>query len=463
MKTSGTGKTLLIVDDDPVFRKYISRYLSKNGLKILIAHTGREALDLCSRHWVDLVLLDQRLPDKKGVELCKSFIAHNDQCKIIFITAYPSFDNAVAAIKEGAYDYLSKPFELEELDLVLDRALRALSLEQVEQIQQYQSLRESQETVLIGRHKGLAGVQEFIDVAASFSTPVLITGETGSGKGLVAKSIHFSGRYQHGPFISVNCAALSENLIESELFGHEKGAFTGAQEAKKGVFEMAEDGTLFLDEIGTLPLYLQSKLLGVLDAKEIRRVGGESSKPVDVRIIAATNMDVEEAVKNQTFREDLYFRLNVLRIHVPPLRDRIDDIPELCHHFVRHISNDSRIVLLEDEVEKLKNYSWPGNVRELQNIIERAFILRKTNKLHPSKLLETTQNSSKSGIPVSEGTSPAGLGDETERASLVTLPEMEKHHIHRTLQACSGNRSQAAQSLGIARATLLRKIKAYNL
>jgi len=463
LKSSGTEKTLLIVDDDPVFSKYISRYLSEHGLEILAAHTGKEALSLCSRHWVDLVLLDQRLPDIKGVELCKSFLAHNDQCKIIFITAYPSFDNAVSAIKEGAYDYLSKPFELEQLELILDHALRALSLERVEQVQQYQSLRESQETVLIGRHKGLAEVQEFVNVAASYSTPVLITGETGSGKGLVARSIHFSGRYQSGPFISVNCAALSANLIESELFGHEKGAFTGAQEAKKGVFEMAGGGTLFLDEIGTLPLYLQSKLLGVLDAKEIRRVGGESAKPVDVRIVAATNMDIEEAVKNQTFREDLYFRLNVLRIHVPPLRDRLYDIPELCHHFARQISKDSRTVLPEEELEKMKNYSWPGNVRELQNVIERAFILRKTHKLYPSELLETAKNSNKSIVSVSADTSPADPGDETERASLVTLPEMEKHHIRRTLEAYAGNRSQAAQSLGIARATLLRKIKTYNL
>ena len=452
-----------MVDDDPVFCRNVSQYFSDGSLEVLVARTGAEALNTCARRWVDVVLLDQKLPDTKGVYLCPSLLSQNDQCKIIFITAYPSFDNAVAAVKVGAHDYLSKPLEMAELELAVDRALRTLSLEQTEQIQQYQTLRESEETALIGKHGGLGGVQKLVKLAASNDTPVLITGETGAGKGIVAKSIHFTGRASGGPFISINCAALPENLIESELFGHEKGAFTGAVAVKKGIFEMADRGTLFLDEIGSLPLQLQSKLLGVLDDKKIRRLGGESVRPVDVRIIAATNLDIERAVRQNVFREDLYFRLGVLRIHVPPLRERPHDIPELCHFFVRKIASDHNVTLSDDEMGKLKEYPWPGNVRELRNIIERSIILRKGDALRPSELLGDQKLGVVSPFVASALPHKRESSFFTDGERVHSLEEMEKNLIRYTLDTLAGNRTRTAQSLGISRATLLRKIKAYGL
>lgn len=462
MKRGGTKKTLLIVDDDPYFCKHIVQYFSSEPLTVLPAATGVEATSICSTRTVDVMLLDQKLPDAKGNELCPALLSYNDQCKIIFITAYPSFDNAVSAIKAGAHDYLSKPVDLAELKLAVDKALRTLSLEQTEQVQHYQNFKEKEETALIGKHGGLGGVQEFVTLSANTDTPVLITGETGAGKSIVAKSIHFAARARTGPFISINCAALSENLIESELFGHEKGAFTGAVTAKKGIFEMAEGGTLFLDEIGTLPLHLQSKLLGVLDDNCIRRVGGESARPVDVRIIAATNLDIERAVAEKSFRQDLYYRLSVLRITVPPLRARPHDIPELCRFFIRRIGKDQTVWLPDDEVAALKAYPWPGNVRELRNIIERSFILRKSTALKPSELLGENGQIPPMPPPSSEDRQICRHFDQP-LPECMTLEEMEKVHIQRTLSAVSGNRSRAAQCLGISRATLLRKIKAYHL
>jgi DNA-binding NtrC family response regulator len=445
-----------------MFCRHAAQYFSDQPLDVCSASTGSEALKICAENWVDVMLLDQKLPDGRGVDLCPQFLSCNDQCKIIFITAYPSFDNAVAAIKVGAYDYLSKPIDLAELQLALDKALRTLSLEQTEQLQNYQAIKEGEETALIGKHGGLGGVQEFVTLSAAADTPVLITGETGAGKSIVAKSIHFAGRARYGPFISINCAALSDSLIESELFGHEKGAFTGAVGVKKGIFEMAEGGTLFLDEIGTLPLHLQSKLLGVLDDKTIRRVGGESPRPVDVRIIAACNIDIEQAVAEKNFRQDLYFRLSVLRITVPPLRERPHDIPELCRFFIRKIAKDQPVELPPEELEALKQYHWPGNVRELRNIVERSFILRKSNVLRPSELLWRQGQHPLPTLPSSGAKGGGPVSAHCER-QLATLEEMERDLICRTLSAFNGNRTRAAKSLGISRATLIRKIKSYQL
>lgn len=404
---------------------------------------------------MDVVLLDQKLPDRQGHTLCPSILNCNDHTKIVFTTAYPSFENAVRGIRAGAYDYLSKPFELEELRLTVTRALRTLELELVEQFQNYKSDKEMKETALVGSSEGLAEVRRLVDAAAEVDAPVLITGETGSGKNVVAKAIHFRGPLRKAPFISINCAALPENLVEAELFGYDKGAFTGAVAARKGIFEMAEGGTLFLDEIGEMPLHLQSKLLGVLDDKKIRRLGGESVRYVDVRIIAATSADIEESIRQKRFRQDLFYRLSVIKIHVPPLRDRRQDIPDLCRFLLKKAFEGREILISDFEIERLMEYEWAGNVRELKNVIERASILQKGPYIRPSELLVNT--------PLISATTESLLPACSANSSLRTLDSLEESHIRHVLSRYSGNQTRAAKAIGISLSTLKRKIKKYGI
>jgi len=452
LKHHNIKKTLLIIDDDQLLCDVVSRHLGDGRIAVFTANTGSKGMSICSTRMVDVVLLDQKLPDGKGVDLCKTILGHNDQTKIIFITAYPSFKNAISAIKAGAYDYLSKPFEMEELDLAVDRALTTLGLERLEQIQTYRSDKEKEETVLIGSHGGLSEVRRIAEMAATAEAPVLITGETGVGKNVVARTIHYMSPTGKNAFISINCSAIPDNLIEAELFGFEKGAFTGAVSVKKGLFEIAEGGTLFLDEIGTLPLHLQSKLLGVLDDKNLRRLGGKSLRPVDVRIVAATNMDIEMAVKEGSFREDLYYRINVIRIHIPPLRERLQDVPDLCRFFVSRFITDSEVTMSDSEAKRLMEYNWPGNVRELGNVIERSIILRRSTVLRPTELLGG--DSLNLYFPVREG---------RENSDILTLKELEKNHIRSVLDKLFGNHTRTAKALGISRSTLKRKIKGYGI
>jgi DNA-binding NtrC family response regulator len=400
---------------------------------------------------VDVVLLDQKLPDGEGHDLAVPILEKNEQTKIIFITAFPTFESAVKAVRAGAHDYLSKPFDLEELRLTVEHAVRTAELEKVEQVQTYTREKERDETVLIGGDGGLAEIARTIEAAALVDSPVLITGETGTGKNAVAKAIHYHSPTPRKAFISVNCAALPENLIEAELFGHEKGAFTGAVAMKRGVFEMAEGGTLFLDEIGDMPFHLQSKLLSVIEDKKIRRLGGETIMPVDVRIIAATGAELEKTL-GKAFRKDLYYRLSVVRIHLPPLRERLQDIPALCAYLTRNIAGNRKVDLPDSEIVNLMKYSWPGNVRELKNILERAIFLQRGPVLRPSALLEN----------------PAAISGPASRADSVTgdiqtLDEIEKDHIARALRQFSGNYTKTAKVLGTSLSTLKRKVKEYGL
>lgn len=445
-------KSILVIDDDKVFCNAVADYLTSETVEIHTAHTGEDGLVICSQHKVDVVLLDQKLPDAEGVSLCPSILNHHDQTKIIFITAYPSFDNAVEAIKMGAYDYLSKPFELQELELAIERALRTLELERIEQLQSYRDDKESEETVLVCGNGGFSEILELVDLAAAADAPVLITGETGTGKNVVARTIHYKDPSHKKVFICLNCASLPENLIEAELFGCEKGAFTGAVSTRKGIFELAEGGTLFLDEIGAMPLHLQSKLLGVLEEKKIRRIGGESIKPVDVRIIAASNTDLENAIENGAFREDLYYRLSVIRIHIPPLRDRREDIPELCRYFIHAMAHGHHIKLPHSELAILLEYEWPGNVRELKNVIERSLILQKGTALRPSEFLNVDFSASSA----SSCSAPRGNG-------VSSLEEVEREHIRHALDTFAGNYTRTARALGISLSTLKRKVRSYGL
>jgi DNA-binding NtrC family response regulator len=440
-------KTVLIIDDDKIFCAAVKQFLAGKSLDVVLSHTASDGLAVCSRRDVDVVLLDQQLPDAEGHTLCQTILKYNDQTKIIFATAYPSFEHAVLALKAGAHDYLKKPFKLDELGHAVDHAFRTLELERIEQIQQFRSDREGNEAIVIGGN-GLAETLKMVELAASTRSPVLLTGETGTGKSLIAKAIHYRSPASRAPFLSINCAALPETLIEAELFGYEKGAFTGAAQRKKGIFEMAEGGTLLLDEIGDMPLHLQSKLLGVLEDKIVRRLGGESTHFVNVRIITATGVDLESAM-GRTFRRDLYYRLSVFRIHIPPLRERRDDIPGLCRHLMKTIARGREINIEDAELEKLGSYAWPGNVRELRNILERAFFLQKGSAFLPSALLGDLAEVSQPAPPECP---------EIDEVNL-SLADVETRHIKHVLDKFSGNQTRTAEALGVSRSTLKRKLK----
>ncbi len=448
MTVEKTGK-LLIIDDDRVLCDLVQGYLGQGGIRVKVAHTGTDGIAHCLEEPVDVVLLDQKLPDGEGRDFCPMILEANEQTKVIFITAYPSFENAVRGIKVGAHDYLSKPFELEELRLAVVRALRTQELEKVAQLQNYKRRRDQVGTILVNGG-GLLESEDIARRAASSLAPMIITGETGTGKNVMAKFIHYHGGGRPGAFLSINCAALPEHLIEAELFGTEKGAYTGADSSRKGIFEMAEGGTLLLDEIGEMPLHLQAKLLSVLEEGSLRRLGGHRTIPVDVRVIAATNMDLEEAVRGKKFREDLYFRLNVIRLHLPPLRERKQDIPLLCQHFLAQIPNGKDFELPASELRQLAEYPWPGNVRELKNIIERAVIFHQDGSIYPSRLLAANPEIS------SSKSSEGNLAEP-----VLPLDDLVRDYILSVLARMSGNITRTAKVLDVPLSTLKRKLKTY--
>lgn len=444
-------RRLLLIDDDKNFSEMAREYLDGEGLYVSVAHTRADGIKACSDGDVDVVLLDQKLPDGEGREICPDILKYNDRTKIIFTTAYPSFDNAIYAIKAGAYDYLSKPVGIEELGLAVERALRTKDLERIEDLHNFRNDQESNGTVLIGEHHGLAETSRLVEIAATSKFPVLITGETGVGKNVVAKCIHYGGASRKSAFISINCAALPESLIESELFGYEKGAFTGATASKKGIFEMADGGTLLLDEIGDMPVNLQSKLLSVIEDGKFKRLGGDTMKSVNVRIIAATNHDLGQSIRMKTFRSDLYYRLSVINIHVPPLRERMQDLPDLCEHLLGGMANRGHVALPAPELEKMSAYHWPGNVRELKSILERAVLLRDGNDIRPSVLL---------GLPNPTQVLPGPIAMDT--SATPTLEEVETGYILQVLGKLNGNITRTADVLGMSLSTLKRKLKKNN-
>lgn len=450
-KTLVTTK-LLIVDDDQLFCDSLKLYFRQDLIIVTSAHSIQQASFLCLENKYDVVLLDSNLPDGDGLTLLPSILKLHDNTKVILITAYPNLDNAVAAIKLGAYDYISKPIQVQELRVVVERAIRAGQLEQVEQVQHYKDSHESENSILIGNTAVFDQIKQMIKKASNSTAPVLITGETGTGKNILAKAIHFGRTEKSGAFISVNCAALPENLIEAELFGVEKGAFTGATSTRKGAFEIADKGTLFLDEIGEMPFSLQAKLLSVLEDNKIKKIGAESARKINVRIISATNVNTEQAIAKKQLRSDIFYRLSVINIHLPPLRERKDDIEDLCKFFIRKLAPGRNVSFHKSEIEILKDYSWPGNIRELKNLIERSLILQEGEYLYPSSLIFNNKKILKKEIEYqSTGSEP------------LKLEEVERQHILKVFELQEKNYSRTAEVLGISFSTLKRKLTLYGM
>lgn len=448
--------SILVVDDEEIMREVITTLLEEEGYRVTSSATGEEGIERVKEEASDLVLLDLMLPSMSGLETLEELIRIDPDIVVVMISAYASIENAVDATKSGAFDFITKPFKNEELLLVVKNGLKKRSLE-IENRQLKRTLKERASFKnIVGKSEPMQQVFDLITQVAPRRSTVLIAGESGTGKELVARAIHSCSPRSNHAFVAVNSGSIPSGLLESELFGHVKGAFTGAIASKKGLFEIADGGTIFLDEVGTLPLETQSRLLRVIQEREFRQVGGLKNIVVDVRIIAATNIDLKEAVKQQRFREDLYYRLNVISINLPPLRERRRDIPLLAEHFVRQFSkeNDRPDCHLDPSTLKiLMECDWPGNVRELENVMERAVVLapdkgRITQELLPREILD----SSSMGL--------GSLGSLENGATLKDLVlEYEKTLILAALQKADWSQKRAASLLRMKRSTLNEKLK----
>jgi two-component system response regulator AtoC len=431
---------LLVVDDDPVTLGLLKEVLSKEGHGVTVALGGEEAIARGKEGVFDVVITDIRMGDKDGMEVLKFFKKASPETTVIMITAFGSIETAIEAIRAGAYDYISKPFKLEEINLTVRRALEQKRLIEENRHYRQELLTKYQIRNMIGRTPQMVQVYRTIARVADTKSTVLLYGERGTGKELLARSIHFNSIRSHRPFVPVDCASLVENLLETELFGHVRGAFTGAVYAKKGLLEECDGGTLFLDEVSNLSLPMQTKLLRFLQEHEIKRVGGTENIRVDVRVIAACNQHLEPLVREGRFRDDLYDRLNVVSISLPPLRDRKEDIPLLVHHFLRKLSEELKKEISHispEALEVLGQYSWPGNVRELEHTIERAVTL-------------STQP-----IILKEDLPPSILG-AVKPVTLLSLKDIERDYVLKILQQTNGNKKKASEILGIDRSTLYR-------
>ncbi len=439
---------ILVVDDEEPFRRLLKNELTRKGYAVSVAADGNEALRALSSNTFDAILLDVVMPGMDGLSLMKKLKEDPQAPPIIVLTGKATVETAVEAMKNGAYDYLTKPYKLDELSIIVDRACNYSRLSVKNKLLEQELVRKEFPFEFIGGSRQLQDILALIRKVAPTDSPVFIQGESGTGKELAANTVWHNSRRKDRPFIALNCASLSENLIESEIFGHEKGAFTSAYQLKHGLVEVADKGTLFLDEIGEMPVGLQAKLLRFLDSGEFRRVGGNKAMRVDVRLITATNKDLPEMIKAGSFREDLYYRLNVITVTLPPLRERKEDIPALARYFIKKYSGKLAKTATDftaEALEQLAGYHWPGNVRELENVIERAVILCETDTIGALDLF----------IP--------SAAVVTERGANPSLEEMEKNYILRVLKEADHNQSKASQLLGIDRKTLYLKLKKYGI
>ncbi|WP_303720557.1 sigma-54 dependent transcriptional regulator [Malonomonas rubra] len=445
------SEQILLIDDDASLRRVTEFNLQQAGYHVLAAANGAEGLALFKRYRPALVITDVQMPEMDGYQVLRQVLELEPQTLVIIITAYSSVEQAVGAIKDGAYDYVTKPFSRDQLTLAVAKAFEYRKLWR-ENIQLRDVLSGNfDRKQIIGQSRSMQQLLERVERVAATQASVLISGESGTGKEVIAKALHQGSERCDGPFVAVNCAAIPKDLIESELFGHIKGSFTGAIRDRKGKFSLADGGTLFLDEIGELPIDLQPKLLRVLQEQTFEPVGG-TTEQVDVRVVAATNRDLEEAMENGSFREDLYYRLAVVPLELPPLRERKDDIPLLLDFFLKKQNAGVGVRFSKEVLDYLKSYSWPGNVRELENVVEQMLILRQGDLLQLSDLPERI------GRPTVRSGGVLNLPDEG-----YSLEALEQEAVEEALRRCEGNKSKAAAFLRIPRHTLLYRLEKYHI
>ncbi|MBI4872053.1 MAG: sigma-54-dependent Fis family transcriptional regulator [Candidatus Riflebacteria bacterium] len=445
------GETILLVDDEAIAREGLQMTFADEGYRLFTASSAVEALNLMQAQPFDLVLTDLRMPGVDGLEFLRRTRELYPETLVILITGYATIESAIAAMKEGAFDYLTKPYNLEAVRMTVRRAASQKRLQQENRALKRELADVRAPSPILGRSRRMAEILDLVEQVAGSRSSVLITGESGTGKELVARALHYSSPRAERRFVSLNCSSFAETLLENELFGHEPGAFTDAKERKPGLFETADGGTIFLDEVGDLPQSMQPKLLRVLQEREVLRLGGTQPIPVDFRLVAATNRDLEAAVTAGRFRQDLFYRLNVISIAMPPLRDRPEDVSELAGHFLQQFCRQERKAIrgiLPAALELLERYAWPGNVRQLENVLERAVILNRSGTIGPEDLPP-------------EVSARAAAGEEVR--DLVPLDEHEKRYILRVLEAVGNNRSKAARILGLDRSSLWRKLKEYGV
>jgi DNA-binding NtrC family response regulator len=442
---------VLVVDDEKPTRVLMERELPQSGCVVVTAQNGEEALEVLSRQDFDVVLLDLKMPGVGGMETLRRLRGSGAAAEVVVLTGHPEVESAIEAMKLGAYDYLTKPFKLSEVEAVLKRAAEKRQLQEENTALRRVVGQGGDGSVILGESQAMQSLLEMIERVAVSNAPILILGETGTGKGLMARVIHRASPRADQPFLVINCSAFQDQLLESELFGHEKGAFTGATSAKAGLFEVADGGTVFLDEVAEMSPAMQAKLLQVLDTGELRRVGGTRQRRVDTRIFAATNKDLHQEVRAGRFREDLFFRLDVVSLAVPPLRDRKEDIPRLVEHFLRQfrLPGQQPKSLPPETLTLLMQYAWPGNVRELANTIERLVLLAPGTIIGPEDLPSNIR--------------PPADHPAREEDAPVPLAEVERISIIRALTYTGGKKAPAARLLGIDVKTLTHKIQRYNI
>jgi DNA-binding NtrC family response regulator len=453
-----TGR-ILIIEDDETQRVTVGNFLAKLGFDVRTAETGESGLALAAQHGADLALVDLRLPDMSGLDVIGRLADTGEDMVMVMMTAYPEVRTAVAALKSGAYDYINKPFDLEDLRGLIDRAFEVRRLRREVAWRRVQA-GEGAVVESVGHGAAFRQLMATTErIAGASRVPVLILGESGTGKEHIAQAIHRLSTRADGPWVTLNCSALPEGLLEAEMFGHEKGAFTDARQARKGLLELADGGTLFLDEIGDLSLALQPKLLRAIETQTFRRIGSQKETRVDVRFVAATHRDLSGMVAQGSFRQDLYYRLNVGTIEVPPLRERREDILALAEHFVARFSPTigcAGVSLGEDVRRSLQAYRWPGNVRELRNVVERALILCSGDKVQLQQLPREVVAAGGADTAVA-GALAVSLDED------LSLASFERQHIQRVLDLCRGNKTRAAELLGISRLTLRNRLRAIGL
>jgi two-component system response regulator HydG len=450
--------TILVVDDDTAHRTMLRTLVGGWGYEILEADDGGAAVDMVARRPYDLVLMDVRMLKVSGLEALSAIKAINPAIPVIIMTAFSSVETAVVALKQGAHDYLTKPLDFDKLRLTIERAMEHTRLRAENRLLRESLGRQFVRDRIIGQSPAVVALLDTVARVAASEATVLITGESGTGKELIAGAIHFNSPRRDGPFVRLNCAAITETLLESELFGHEKGAFTGAERRREGRFAQADGGSLFLDEVSEMSLPMQAKLLRVLQERELTPVGGDEPLRVDVRVIAATHQDLPGLIAAARFREDLFYRLNVVALHVPPLRARREDIPLLAQHFLERFARKNKKTikgLTPQAMDRLSRGGWPGNVRELMNAVERAVVLARAEYLGADDFPAAA-----AGTPEPDR-SPAG--ERMEVPAAAPLEEVERVTILNTLQAAGGNKSEAARRLGITRRTLHKKLKSYGV